>query len=105
MLNKTYKLRFLPAFKRDLYQIVLYIARELKSPITANKFVDEVEFAIKKRLSCPDPFEPYKSDKQRKDTYYRINVKNYSIFYVIINDYMEVRRIIYSRRNLSSHIR
>lgn len=104
MLNKNYKLRFLPTFYRDLYFIAQYIAKDLKSPVTANRFVDEVELAINKRLDCPDAFEPYQSKKERKTSYYRINVKNYSIFYVLIDDYMEIRRIIYSRRNISKQL-
>ncbi|MCM1488697.1 MAG: type II toxin-antitoxin system RelE/ParE family toxin, partial [Firmicutes bacterium] len=30
---------------------------------------------------------------------YRIYVGNYTVFYVVIGDVMEVRRFIYSRRN------
>lgn len=34
----------------------------------------------------------------------RISVKNFTIFYVVIGDTMEVRRILYSRRDLTKHI-
>ena len=39
------------------------------------------------------------SSKNRKYSYRRINVGNYSIWYVVIDDVMEIRRILYSRRN------
>lgn len=35
-----------------------------------------------------------------RDPYYRINVRNFSVFYVVIDDTMEVRRLLYSKRNI-----
>lgn len=49
-------------------------------------------------------FEPYHSAKDRQYPYYRISVRNYTIFYVVIADVMEVRRIVYSRRDLRKQI-
>ena len=46
----------------------------------------------------------YHSAKERQYPYYRIYVKNYVIFYVVIGDIMEVRRILYNRRNIPEHI-
>jgi hypothetical protein len=43
-------------------------------------------------------------DKRKKYPYYRIQVKNYTVFNVVIDDVMEVRRIIYSRRDLTKLI-
>ena len=104
MNNKRYKLSFLPLFEKDLNEIVDYITHRLKNPIAAEKFVDEVEKAIYDRLSCAESFGRYNSARERQHPYYRIQVGNYSIFYVVIGDTMEVRRIIYSRRNLEKHI-
>ena len=104
MFDKKYKLRFLPIFYRDLSSVVSYIANELNSPLTAKRFIDEVERAINQRLKAPESFEQYKSVKDRLLPYYRIKVKNYFIFYVVIDDYMEVRRLIYSRRSLPNII-
>ena len=66
--------------------------------------VNDVEQAIFKRLDNPLIYAPYSSNKTRKHQYYRINVGNYSIFYVVIDDVMEVRRILYSRRNIDELI-
>ena len=104
MNGKHYKLRILPLFEDDLNEIVDYIARQLRNPIAADDFVDAVEQAINDRLSCAEAFEPYPSVRERERPYYRISVKNFMIFYVVIDDVMEVRRIIYSRRNLSKQI-
>ncbi len=104
MFEKQYKLRFLPIFYKDLSSVVSYIAKDLNSPLTALKFIDNVEKAINNRLVAPEAFEQYKSTKNRKYPYYKIKIKNYIVFYVVIDDYMEVRRLIYSKRNLSNII-
>ena len=100
MNEKHYKLRFLPLFEEDLNEIVDYITHRLKNPIAAEALISDVQTAIRNRLSCAEAFEPYHSVREREHPYYRIQVKNYTIFYVVIDHVMEVRRILYSRRNL-----
>ncbi len=102
--RKRYKLSVLPLFEDDLNEIVNYISVRLQNPIAAETFVDAVESAIQDRLSCAEAFEPYRSAKERRYPYYRIQVKNYTIYYVVIGDTMEVRRIIYSRRDMTKQI-
>ena len=104
MAEKHYKLRILPLFEDDLNEVVDYISIHHQSPIAAEHFVDAVETAIYERLSCAEAFEPYSSAKERRYPYYRISVKNDTIFYVVIGDTMEIRRIIYSRRDLDKQI-
>ncbi len=98
--EKHYKLRILPLFEDDLD----YISIRLRNPVAAENFVNAVESAIYKRLSCAEAFEPYHSARERKYPYYRISVKNYTIFYVVIGDIMEVRRILYSRRDIGKQL-
>lgn len=99
MLNEHYELRALPLFEDDLNGIVDYIAFTLRNPIAAENLVAAVEKAVYERLKCPKAFEPYHSTKERALPYYMIQVKNYTIFYVVIGNTMELRRILYSRRN------
>ena len=102
--GRRYELRILPLFEEDLNEIVDYITFRLQNPIAAGNLVDAIEAAIQERLHCAESFEPYRSDRERRYPYYRIQVKNYTIFYVVIGNTMEVRRIIYSRRNLQNLI-
>lgn len=104
MNGKHYELRILPLFEDDLNEIVDYITYRLRNPIAAETLVDEVEKAIYERLSCAESFAPYPSSCERKYAYYPIQVKNFTIFYVVIGNTMEVRRIIYSRRNMEKLI-
>ena len=101
-MDKDYKLRYLPLFKDDLEQTVMYIADVLKNPQSAEKLLDDVEDAIRNRLQYPLAFEPYHSLRQRKHEYYKIPVGNFFVFYVVINDVMEVRRFVYSRRDFDN---
>ncbi|MBP3426854.1 MAG: type II toxin-antitoxin system RelE/ParE family toxin [Clostridia bacterium] len=100
MESKRYKLRFLPLFEEDLIQIVDYITDQLQNPQAADALVDAVQRAIQERTTCAEAFEPYHSAKERQYPYYRIYVRNYTIYYVVIGDVMEVRRILYNKRDL-----
>ena len=98
MINKqTFKLTFLPLFEEDLLEVTAYITNTLQNPNSAHRLVDDIELAIVKRLEMPLSFAPYQSSKIRNHPYYRINVRNFSIFYVVIDDTMEVRRLLYSK--------
>jgi hypothetical protein len=105
MVERNYKVRFLPLFEWDLAKITDYISYNLRNPQSAYLLVDKIENAIKERLACLESFEPYPSAKDRKYPYYRIYVKNFVIYYVVINDeddefkIMEVRRILYNKRD------
>ena len=100
MNKQTYKLTFLPLFEKDLLEITNYIINTLQNPSAAHRLVDDIELAIIKRLEMPLSYAPYQSSKLRRHPYYRINVRNFSIFYVVIDDTMEVRRLLYSKRNI-----
>ena len=81
-----------------------YIAFDLKNPIAAMRLVEDTESAILKRLMNPLGFEAYHSQKDRKHPYYRIYIRNYTVFYVVIENVMEIRRFAYSKRNLTEFI-
>ncbi len=105
MEGKHYKLRILPLFEDDLNEIVDYIAIKLRNPSAAEELVDLVQESIQERLTCAEAFESYPSQKEREHPYYRIYVKHYIVFYVVIGDVMEVRRILYGKRNLWKQIK
>jgi mRNA-degrading endonuclease RelE of RelBE toxin-antitoxin system len=75
-----------------------YIKNELQNPMAARQLFEEMNKAIASRLSSPLAFEPYYSKKERQHFYYRIRIKNYVIYYVVIDDVMELRRFVYSGR-------
>lgn len=102
--NVRYQLRYLPIFYEDMAAVVDYISNDLQNPPAAMKLIDLTEQAILKRLENPLSFQPINSKRERKHPYYRINVNNYAVFYVVIGDVMEVRRFLYGKRNIQSII-
>ncbi len=96
---KKYSLRYLPIAQQDLSEIIDYIQNNLQNPIAAENTLSKIEKAIIERLESPESFAVWQSNKKRDYPYRRINVGNYSVWYVVIDDVMEVRRILYSRRN------
>ena len=104
MVNGKYILRYLPLFYEDLEQKIMYVAERLHNEKTANDLLDAVENAIMERLPNAEAFEPYHSMKERRYKYYRIYVKNFIVYYVVIDDegtekIMEVRRFLYNKQN------
>ena len=100
-MDKIYTLSYLPLFEQDLEAAKNYISLKLCNPIAALRLVNDTETAILKRLNNPLGFQPYHSVRDRKQPYYRIDIRNFSVFYVVIDNVMEVRRFVYSKRNLS----
>jgi len=100
MENKTYHIQYLPIFKEDLSGIVDYITQVLHNPRAAERLVNDIEVAIYHRLKAPLGYAPYPTNTKRPHPYYRIQVRNYSIFYVVKDKTMEIRRIIYNKRDI-----
>ena len=85
--------------QRQAMMAIDYIQNNLQNPIAAENTLSKIEIAILERLESPESFAVWKSTKNREHPYRRINVGNYSVWYVVIDEVMEVRRILYSRRN------
>ena len=105
MSNIRYKLRYLPLFYNDLEEKIVYIAEKLHNEKAANDLLNEVEAAILERQPVAESFEPYISIRERRYPYYRIYVKNFVIYYVVIDDeeedkIMEMRRFLYNKQDV-----
>lgn len=102
-MDNEYELSYLPLFYEDMYEKVTYIREELLNPEAADELINAVEEAILERLPNCESFEPYHSIKDRKYPYYRIYVKNFTVYYVVIpmgdKKIMEVRRFLYKRQD------
>ena len=65
-------------------------------------FLDPKSEATKKlglkRLAAPEAFETRHIGREREHAYYRIQIRNFAVWYVVIGNVMEVRRFLYDRR-------
>ncbi|MCL2499704.1 MAG: type II toxin-antitoxin system RelE/ParE family toxin [Defluviitaleaceae bacterium] len=102
--SKEYTLRTLRVYERDMLEVAEYISNVLSNPEAALRLINETQKAVQQRLLNPTAFEPYRSSKNRKHKYYRIYVKNYTVFYVVIGNVMELHRFIYNRRDFTKII-
>jgi addiction module RelE/StbE family toxin len=100
-----YVIKYLPVAKMDLLEIVDYISRNLDSPKTALNFIDEIEKKIMDLKANPYSHRLYRPSKPIDTEYRLLNVKNYLVFYVVVDNIVEIHRIIYNKRDLSKIIK
>ena len=98
-MNNKYTIKYTDTFIKQFNNVLKYFIYKLQNKIAAENFYNEVIKEIEKRSEYPESFEKYNSSRKRKNTYYRIYVKNYTIFYTIKDNTMQVRLILSSRRN------
>ena len=95
-----YTLRYLPIAKQDLSDAINFIMNEYQNPIAAENTLNRIEKAIFERLEDgPESFAIWPSTKKREYPYRRINIGNYTVWYVVIDNIMEIRRIQPAGRN------
>ena len=99
-----YKIVYTPMFQQDVNEVLDYISGKLKNPIAANAFLDALETEILSIRQYPTAFAPYPSTRNRPTPYYPLRVKNYTAFYVVIDDVIEFRRLLYSRSDLPARL-
>lgn len=104
MASKKYTIKYTATFISRFNNILKYFMSKLNNKIAAENFYMEVISEIEKRSQNPESYEKYISKRKRKYTYYRIYVKNYTVFYTAKDETMEIRRILYSRRNFDDFI-
>lgn len=100
MLNDEYSEVYLQLFYDDLDSLMNHITYSLKNPETANKLYEHIFDATDKRTKRPMTFEQIHL-RNRKYPYYRICVGNFIVYYVVIGQLVEYRRVIYKRMSLN----
>jgi plasmid stabilization system protein ParE len=100
-----YSIRYLPVAEKDLFEIVAYINETLEAPQAASNFIDEVEKKIADLKINPYSHRLYRPSKPIDTEYRLLRVKNYLVFYVVVDDVIEIHRVIYGKRDLSKIIK
>lgn len=102
--GKWYDISISPQFIEDMNNIKDYIAYDLNNPLAADNLKYEVKKAIEKRRFFAEAYKRYYSRYEPGIPFYRIQVKNYTVFYTVEGNTVEVRRIFYSRRDIENYI-
>lgn len=92
---KTFNVRHSETFLWDMIDITLYILEESCDPDVPRKFYNDALAVIEDRAFGADSYEPY-YPYDGSPEYRRIYFGNYTIFYVVDGDDMDVRRILWS---------
>ena len=97
---EKYKVKIYPAAKQDLLDIVDYL--NTLSQDTALRYydllIDEIAGLSDMPERCPRPKDLALAAKG----YRCLLVKNYLVFYVVDRDTVQIRRVLYGRRDYSS---
>lgn len=97
---ETYRIKIFPTAKQDLEEVIGYL--NTLSPDVALKYydllVEEIASLSKMPERCPRPKDLALAAKG----YRYLIVKNYLVFYVVIGDTVQIRRILYARRDYST---
>ena len=104
MENHKYEIRYTSSFINQFNNILKYFVNKLNNKIAAENFYKKVVREIEKRSESPESYKKYSKIKKRKNTYYRKYVNNYTIFYIVKDNAMELRKIIYSKRDFNNLI-
>lgn len=94
---EKYKIKIFPRAKQDMEEVIDYL--NTLSPDVALKYydllVEEIVGLSQMPERCPRP----KDLALAARGYRYLIVKNYLVFYVIAGDTVQIRRILYARRN------
>ncbi|MCL2802315.1 MAG: type II toxin-antitoxin system RelE/ParE family toxin [Treponema sp.] len=95
-----YKAQYLPIALDDLKGIIRYIAHELEAPRAAENLRLKIDKEVKKIEENPFRCHVFVSPIKLKFEYRILNVNNYSLFYVVEKEKIEIHRVIYLKRNI-----
>ena len=101
-----YKLKILPIAKKDIDNIVSYIANNLKNPSAARNLVQKIIYEFNLILEFPYGSSIYIPLKKLNYEYRSTKVKNFLIFYTIDESKKTITiiRILYEKMNIHNII-
>ncbi len=97
---RGYKIKIYPAAEQDLAEIVAYL--NTLSPDAALRYYDMLVEEIASLSTMPERC-PHPRDLALTAKGYRyLIVKDYLVFYMVVGDTVQIRRILYGRRDYRS---
>lgn len=99
-----YELRYLPLFLSDLEDALYYVAKVIGNPSAASRLVDALEHKLLVYAENPFAAPLFRSTRERANPYRWFEVGNYLVFFVVLDDVIEVRRFLYGARDLTRFV-
>jgi len=92
-----YKIVYLPLAIDDLKGIIKYIANELEAPRAAENLVTKIDKEVLKIADNPFRCHLFVPLEKLKYEYRVLNIDNYSLFYIVEKEKIEIHRVLYSK--------
>jgi len=96
MIGEKFTLDIRPTFIDELDRAIDYIECKLRNPEAADRLVEDVYSAIDEALGHPLVTAPVYREPDVAQPYYAICVRNFTIYYIVHDQVMEVRWFRYS---------
>lgn len=87
--------------RKDLHSIIAYIGIELGSPSASAKFANLFDEKIEILKKFPQLYPEYDFKTKTKQRYRFFIINNYMAFYYLKNTTVYIRRIVYSKQDVS----
>lgn len=94
-----HRIEYLPIAVADLDDIFVFIADN--SPQAAMELIDRIDLSVAGLESFPEMGLIAKPPRLARKGYRVLIVDDYLVFYVILDDVVEIRRIVSGKRNYS----
>ena len=98
----AYKIHLTEQARQDLREIYEYIAFALLEPEIARKVRKRITDKLYSLKETPEMYAVYQEEPWKSRGLRRINIENYSGFYLIEGKNVQVIRILYSGRDISN---
>ena len=92
----TFKIEYLPVAQKDLIEILEYIQRD--NPPAALALLNKIDESIAKLGDFPLMGAMPKDIRLKSLGYRMLVIGNYLVFYVLMDDIVEIRRIMHGKR-------
>jgi addiction module RelE/StbE family toxin len=96
MPKKKYEIHYLSVAEQDITEIIEYISAD--NPDAADRLIDKIDGYVSRLKDLPELGTIPKDDRLRKLGYRTLLIDNYLVFYVIRDEEIEIRRILYGKR-------
>lgn len=95
-MNNKYPIEYLPIAEQDLIEILEYI--QIDNPSAALQLLEEIDKSISKLAYFPYMGHMPKDQRLIQLNYRTLVVESYLVFYVVLDEIVEIRRILHGKR-------
>ena len=98
----TYRVKLTEKAKQDLRDIYEYVAFSLLEPEIARNLKNRIVVGLQSLQEMPFRYPVYQEEPWKSRDLRRINIGNYSGFYLVTSTTVQVIRIVYGGRNITN---